>query len=123
MHKFSHPLTTGEDASTNLPVFGFILNDMLISDPFSSECGRFKVDPTETYGVSQEDAMQLVELNKLVDRATQDALNAGCLTAQNTLGIETGDAAGLFFSGSTYVRPVAQAMVDYILFEYKQAHA
>lgn len=118
MHQFALPLETGDDAITGLPVFGFSINDMFITDPFLSECGRFKVNPTEVYGLSQDDANHLVALNKLVDTATQDALNAGCLAVQQALGIETGDVAGVHFSGPAEIRPVAQAMVDYIQTEY-----
>jgi len=77
------------------------------------------VDPTEAYGVSREDADQLVALNKLVNTATQEALNAGCLAIQQALGIATGDVAGVYFSGSNEVRPVAQALVDYLMTEYR----
>lgn len=119
MHQFALPLETGIDAVTNLPVLGFSLNGMFITNPFVSECGRFEVDPVETYGLSRSDADQLVAFNKLVDTATQDALNAGCLAIQQALGIETGDVAGVHFSGPDEVRPVAQAMVDYLLTEYR----
>lgn len=119
MHQFALPLETGDDAVTHLPVFGFSINDMFITNPFLSECGRFQVDPTETYGLSCEDADQLIVLNKLVDTATQDALNAGCLAIQRALGIATGDVAGAYFSGSNEVRPVAQALVDYLMAEYR----
>jgi hypothetical protein len=91
---------------------------MFIFDPFKSECGRFEVDPTETYGLSSEDASQLSALNELVDTATQDALNAGCKVVQKHLDVESGDLAGVHFSNSTQVRPVALAVRDYIAAEY-----
>lgn len=36
---------------------------------------------------------------KLVEEATEAALNAGCLLIQQRLGIETGDVAGMFWAG------------------------
>lgn len=113
MHKFALPLETGEDPKTNLPVFGFSINGMFIHDPFFSQCGRFEVNPTETYGLSLEDANRLVALNKLVDTATQAALDAGCLAVQQALDIATGDVAGMHFSGPDQVGQVAWAMVHY----------
>lgn len=41
------------------------LRDMAITDPFTSECGRFQVDPTAEYGITREQAIQLCILNKL----------------------------------------------------------
>lgn len=118
MHKFALPLEKGEAVVTDLPVLGFSINDMFISNPFLSECGRFDVDPVETYGLSLQDATELVRLNTLIAEATQAALDAGCLAIQTALDIETGDLASLHFSGSERVRPVAQAMTDYLLSEY-----
>jgi hypothetical protein len=64
--------------------------------------------------VSAQDLQQLQALNHLVEQATQDALNAGCLAVQTMLGVSSGDEAGVFFSGPVAVRPVAQAIADYI---------
>lgn len=123
MRQFEFNLQAGEDASTGLPVLGFEHDDMFIYDPFLSECGRFAVDPVETYQVSLEDAQELARLNKLIDSATQAALNAGCLAIQTALHIPTGDVAGAHFSSSDQVRPVAQAMVSYLLAEYADGAA
>lgn len=129
MHKFAHPLELGDDSRTRLPAFGFLLTtpdspqqELFITDPFLSECGRFPADPTETYGLSADDAKQLAALNKLIQKAADNALNAGCLTIQEELGIESGDLAGLHFSGTDHVYPVAKAMADYLLSEYNMAH-
>ncbi|MSR00460.1 MAG: hypothetical protein EXR88_03530 [Gammaproteobacteria bacterium] len=37
---------------------------MLIVDPFSSSCGRF-VNPSEAYGLSEQDALLIKEHNKV----------------------------------------------------------
>lgn len=123
MRQFEFNLQAGEDASTGLPALGFEHGDMFIHDPFLSECGRFAVDPVEAYQVSLEDAQELVRLNKLIDSATQAALNAGCLAIQVALCIPTGDVAGAHFSASEQVRPIAQAMVNYLLAEYADGTA
>jgi len=70
MIKFSRSVEIGEDFN-NITVFGFSINDMFIVDPYVSECGRFNVDPVETYGISKEDADNLVKLNKILEEAVQ----------------------------------------------------
>lgn len=119
MHKFSRPLEIGEDASTGLPVFGFTVGDMFIFDLLLSECGRFPVDPEETYKMPRVDAQELEKLNKLVTEATEQAVNAGCTAVQKALKIESGDLAGDYFSGVDELKPIASAMIDYIIAEYQ----
>jgi hypothetical protein len=46
------------------PVYGYALKDFFIFDPRSSECGRFWVDPFETYGVTLEELRALDEANR-----------------------------------------------------------
>lgn len=121
MHKFSHPLETGIDANTGLPVFGFNLRHTFITEPLLSECGRFTVDPVKHYGVTEQDASELAALNQLVDKATQEALNAGCVAVQKALGIAGGDLAKAHFSDYLETRPVALAIVKYIQAEYQSS--
>lgn len=40
-------------------------NGMSIVDLFSSECSRFRVDPNEMYGISNEDAKIIQDYNKV----------------------------------------------------------
>lgn len=42
-----------------MPYFALTINDMAIHDPFVSDCGRFPVDPTEAYGLTMDEALQL----------------------------------------------------------------
>lgn len=119
MHRFAHFPAIGENVATGLPVFGFIINDMFIHEPDASECGRFKVDPLKAYGISEADARQLAMFNALVDTATQAALNAGCREVQDAFGVLAGDLAGMHFSGTDAVRPIAQSMCEYIQAEYQ----
>jgi hypothetical protein len=123
MYQFSRPLVKGTDANTSLPVFGFVINDMFISAPTISSCSRFEVDPQVEYGLSPKEVEDLNALNMLLDTATQAALNHGCLAIQEALGIESGDVAGVHFSGAAQVAPVAQAMMDYIGSELNLAQA
>lgn len=44
------------------PVFAIQCKGFVIYDPFSSECGRFLVNP-EYYGLSNEQAHNLIALN------------------------------------------------------------
>lgn len=122
MHKFNKPLSAGVNPITDAPVIGIVVNDMHIFDPFQSECGRFEVDPVSAYGLTIEDAHALRELNKLVENATQAALSAGCRHVQETLGIPSGDVAGLFFDSGNEHHQVANAMAQYILEEYRQLY-
>ena len=39
--------------------------DMSIIDPFSSSCGRFSVNPTEAYGLKEQDAQLIRQHNKV----------------------------------------------------------
>jgi uncharacterized protein YunC (DUF1805 family) len=123
MHQFQLPLHQGDNLSTGLPVFGFMVDGMFIHEPTLSDCGRFDVDPLKTYGICAQDVQQLAALNKMLHDATQAALNEGCYRAQNFLGIEAGDFAGVYFSGSEHVRPIAEALADYIFREIERAAA
>lgn len=117
MHQFALPLEKGDDVSSGLPVLGFTVNDVFIHNPLLSECGRFEVDPLQTYGISVADANALNELNALVERAAEDAINTGCLAIQKALEIASGDVAGVHFSGNEARYGVARAMRDYIASE------
>jgi len=57
--------TLGEemaDDGTLAPAYGFVFADMFITDPYVSECGRFKVAPNY-YGLTDEQAQRLRALN------------------------------------------------------------
>lgn len=121
LHKFSVPLQQGEDPETGLAVFGFEYEDVFIHDPFSSECGRFQVDPPEAYAITWEDAEALKKLNKALAETTEAAITAGCKSFQDAVGITSGDVAGMHFSDKDSARSVSKAMADYIQFELQQA--
>ena len=48
---------------TGAPVYAYVINDMEITDAYTSECGRFDVDPSY-YGLTQAMAEKLREANK-----------------------------------------------------------
>lgn len=121
LHSFSVSLQQGEHPETGLAVFGFEYEGMFIHDPFSSECGRFEVDPPEAYAITWEDAEALKKLNQVLADATEAAINAACKTFQDAVGITSGDVAGLFFSDKDAARGFSKSVADYIQFEMQQA--
>src|SRR5690554_4045693 len=74
-------------------VIGIEVGGMFIYDPYKSECGRFEVDPRQSYGLTAEQALEIKYLNDMIDSATENAINAGCETIQKALGVINGDAA------------------------------
>jgi hypothetical protein len=46
----------GADAAKPEQIIAFEHSGVCITDPYSSECSRFEVDPTGTYGITAEDA-------------------------------------------------------------------
>ena len=59
------------EAGESIPAYGFVdhKSGVFITDPYSSSCGRFVVDPVATYGVPKEKADHLVKLNKSIGAA------------------------------------------------------
>lgn len=56
--------TLGTDAENN-PAYGFEFEDMFITDPTVSECGRFPMSPAY-YGLTEVEAAELMQLNMSV---------------------------------------------------------
>ena len=98
-------------------VVGIEVDDMFIFEPHESPCGRFVVDPAEAYGLSPEQAGTLVSLNNQIHEATQAAIDAGCLSIQEHLGIESGDQAGVIFSEDDIVNNIGLSMATYLAHE------
>jgi hypothetical protein len=44
---------------------GFVHEDFFITEPFTTECGRFEVDPTEYYGITKDEAEMIEKYNTL----------------------------------------------------------
>ena len=45
-------------------ILGFDYDGMFITDPTTSECGRFEVDPIKEYGLTQKQLERILEHNK-----------------------------------------------------------
>lgn len=106
MINFPYPLVAPQmgdvgNGLDNLDI-GFLQekSDVIITNPLKSSCGRFEVDPQEEYGLSPDNVKDLAAINKQVRQAAEDAVNAGCISLQDHLGVTDGGFAGVFFSGS-----------------------
>ena len=42
---------------------GFVHEGFFITEPFTSECGRFEVDPRKEYGLTVDQATEISEFN------------------------------------------------------------
>ena len=117
LRPFARTPVVGVDPTNDQPVIGFNVKGFFVFDAFTSSCGRFDVDPQETYGISVEDAKALRGMNAAIARATDAALDAGALEIQKELGVATGDLAGLFFSGLQIQEQIGQLMRGYLMAE------
>jgi hypothetical protein len=111
----------GEGVNTFISV---MREDMCITNPFISSCGRFDVDPVEEYQIPLEAAklmlsinrkrlqeiepvkaaivdMSAVDIDLLIEDAAQAAINAGCLLIQQRIKQTDGGIAGIAFSGDS----------------------
>ncbi|POR07987.1 hypothetical protein [Diaphorobacter sp. LR2014-1] len=118
-----HPVVLAMPDYGDAPKFALVIDDMQITDPTLSACGRFTVDPQEVYGLSPAQVDGLQSINKLLEDAVQDAINAGCFRIQNALGIATGDTAGVHFAFGPALNAITQIFGEYMLFEIKTEQA
>ena len=63
------------------------------------------------------DRFNLALITEMLAVATEDALNAGCLTLQTTMGVSDGDVASIHFSGPDEICPVHDALAAYVKVE------
>lgn len=63
------------------------------------------------------DRFNLELINASLEEATEDALNAGCLTLQTAMGVAQGDVASVHFSGPDNVNPIQSALAEYATVE------
>ena len=54
---------------------------------------------TNNSEVNEAQSLMVAHLNLILEKAVNLALDSGCKTIQDALGIEAGDYAGMFFSG------------------------
>lgn len=90
MH-FPHTLEASTDPATGAPVLGFNHEGIFITDPTMESSGaRWEVDPVESYGVSEEEAAWLNNLNTDLARARDVGIVSACNSVHRALGIDPG---------------------------------
>ena len=99
-----------------LSALGIDVNGVFITEPYRSECSRFEVTP-DVHGLSTEEAAFIEGFNEMLQRATLEALNAGCLAVQEALGVSAGDFAGVFFSDDRECERIRAVLAKYALQE------
>lgn len=104
MKAFPHQLVVTHDPS-NEPIskIGFVHQDIEITDPCLSSCGRFTVEASE-YGLSREHAQYLHAIGAAVDNATDIAILHGMRTLNRSLQLEEGIGKAMTF----FVEPSAE---------------
>lgn len=100
------------------PKFALKAKGFSITDPFESECGRFKVDPVANYGFSLDEANQLVDLNQRLALALEEVTHAVSRAYQVPFGVTEGDAAGMFFSDEKAAIPLYNVVIELICNEF-----
>jgi hypothetical protein len=120
MLKFTLPVTLTE-TDDDIPTFALVTKTGRVRNAVLSPCGTHAVDPLKTYGVPLADAQALSQLNKALMLATEAAINAGCKQAQETLGIRSGDVAGMHFADQQTSKTIATGIADYLVFELNYA--
>lgn len=66
--------------ATGAPVYAYVINDMEITDAYTSECGRFDVTP-DYYGLTQVMAEKLRDINNYIDSIKSEILSDLVLAA------------------------------------------
>ena len=67
---------------------GFVYEGMFITEPDSSECGRFMVDPTQEYGLTKKEFDLIMKFNKIHDLSDKPIDFELGLTEQEQIEIE-----------------------------------
>lgn len=62
-------------------------------------------------------------LNRLLEEAVQNAIDAGCAHIQKGLGIATGDAAGMHFASGPALNAITQVFGEYLKLELDNGQA
>jgi hypothetical protein len=97
-------------------VFGIVAKGHTIVDLSRDEGATMPVKPSY-YRLTAKQVAFFDKMNKTLDDAAEDALNAGCLEIQRALGITSGDVADVHFSGAQECTPVRLALAKYLLSE------
>jgi len=114
--EFPHRLLLSEsDADERLDV-GFAFNDSIVRDNLVSEGNTFS-HPLDIYGLTPENHQALIDFNRTIDEAVEDAINAFALRIQNHVGCTDGGFAGQVFSHDARVHKVRNALIEYAVLE------
>jgi hypothetical protein len=97
-------------------VFGIAAKGHEILDPSMDEGLTNSVEPSY-YGLTDEQVAFFNKLNQVLDDASEEAQNAGCLAIQRAMGIATGDVAGIHFSRDHECAPIRSALAKCLLTE------
>lgn len=113
------PLVLSQDSTRRSIGFVDHKSGVVIAFPELSSCGRFEVDPMETYGASAEQVQALQVLNNKIAQAVVEAVNAMCFAVQETLGVTDGGVASAMFSGDEFERGMREKLADYAMTELR----
>lgn len=114
--EFPHRLLLTESDEVERLDVGFAFNGTIVRDNLVSEGNTFS-HPLEIYGLNPENQQALVDFNKTIDAAVEDAINAFALRIQNHVGCTDGGFAGQVFSHDARVHQVRNALIEYAVLE------
>lgn len=72
------------------------VENMCITNPFMSECGRFLISPEDEYGISENNALLMCSLNKTLYDFQSDEIDRLALAAQRATGSTDGGPAAIY---------------------------
>lgn len=111
MSNFPHELVvTVDPTSGDRPSIGFHYEGMEISDPFTSACGRFIIEPSE-YGLDHAQAHHLLRLNEMAAAATEKAIEVATAIVNQALVEEGREPQAGFFQGASVERNAIQGSI------------
>lgn len=110
---------TGEEFNA----IGFVDHNsgVTISNPAQSSCGRFEVDPQQTYGVSEAQTQALKLVNETVYKAVDAAINDMFHKVQTLLGVTDGGLAAQYASASELAEHLHEHLAVYAMAEIRFA--
>ncbi|MFY2658194.1 hypothetical protein ACOTC5_29795 [Achromobacter xylosoxidans] len=117
---FGYPVSVTDDFEGVYRVC-LTIEGVVMPDVRSSDCGRFRVDPQTEYNLTPEQVQLFDDLQGLLESAVEVAVNAGCLAIQQRLGVDSGDLAGVIFSGDDAKNDFRRAFGQYLLAEFNAA--
>ncbi|MDP3351718.1 MAG: hypothetical protein Q8S92_22260 [Hydrogenophaga sp.] len=114
--EFPHRLLLSENAADERLDVGFAFSGSIVRDNLVSEGNTFS-HPLDIYGLNPDNHKALIDFNKAIDEAVEDAINAFALRIQNHVGCTDGGFAGQVFSHDARVHQVRNALIEYAVLE------